>query len=103
MWDKYSFDNFTVRLARNFNEIKAAQRLRYDVFIEEMGATSDLVDHNARLEIDEFDEYFDHLLLFDRDKREINMGVVGVYRLLPDHKLPTVSYTHLTLPTIVGV
>ena len=23
MWDKYSFDNFTVRLARNFNEIKA--------------------------------------------------------------------------------
>ena len=88
MWDKYSFDNFTVRLARNLNEIKAAQRLRYDVFIEEMGATSDLVDHNARLEIDKFDEYFDHLLLFDRNKREINMGVVGVYRLLPDHKLP---------------
>ena len=68
------------------NEVKAAQRLRYDVFIEEMGATSDLVDHNARLEIDKFDEYFDHLLLFDRNKREINMGVVGVYRLLPDHK-----------------
>ena len=88
MWDKYSFDNFTVRLARNLNEIKAAQRLRYDVFIEEMGATSDLVDHNARLESDKFDEYFDHLLLFDRNKREINMGVVGVYRLLPDHKLP---------------
>ncbi len=88
MWDKYSFDNFTVRLARNLNEIKAAQRLRYDVFIEEMGATSELVDHNARLEIDKFDEYFDHLLLFDRNKREINMGVVGVYRLLPDHKLP---------------
>ena len=78
MWDKYSFDNFTVRLARNLNEIKAAQRLRYDVFIEEMGATSDLVDHNARLESDKFDEYFDHLLLFDRNKREINMGVVGV-------------------------
>ena len=36
MWDKYSFDNFTVRLARNLNEIKAAQRLRYDVFIEEL-------------------------------------------------------------------
>ena len=63
MWDKYSFENFTVRLARNLNEIKAAQRLRYEVFIEEMGATSDLVDHNARLEIDKFDEYFDHLIL----------------------------------------
>lgn len=78
-----------MRLARDPYEVKAAQHLRYEVFINEMGATSDLVDHESRLEIDKFDEYFDHLLLFDNNKLEINMGVVGVYRLLPDYKLPT--------------
>ncbi len=61
MWNKYNFGNFTVRLACDLEEIKAAQRLRYDIFIDEMGANSDLVDHNARLEIDKFDEYCDHL------------------------------------------
>ena len=78
-----------MRLARDSSEVKAAQHLRYEVFINEMGATSNLVDHESRLEIDKFDEYFDHLLLFDNNKLEINMGVVGVYRLLPDYKLPT--------------
>ena len=96
MLDKYNFDNFTVRLACDLEEIKAAQRLRYDVFIDEMGANSDFVDHNARLEIDKVDDYCDHLLLIDNNKLEKNMGVVGVYRLLPDHKLPSFSdyYSH---------
>ena len=49
-----------MRLARDPYEVKAAQHLRYEVFITEMGATSDLVDHESRLEIDKFDEYFDH-------------------------------------------
>ena len=35
MLDKYNFDNFTVRLAFDLDEIEAAQRLRYDVFIDE--------------------------------------------------------------------
>tara|TARA_B100000902_G_scaffold365799_1_gene387042 strand:- start:1072 stop:1860 length:789 start_codon:yes stop_codon:yes gene_type:complete len=89
MWDKCNFDNFNVRLARDLYEIEAAQRLRYEVFIDEMGANSDCADHDARLEIDKFDDYCDHLLLFDNNNLQKNMGVVGVYRLLPDHKLPT--------------
>ena len=61
-----------------------------------MGANSDFVDHNARLEIDKFDDYCDHLLLIDNNKREKNMGVVGVYRLLPDH-----SFHHLRIFTLM--
>jgi putative hemolysin len=43
-----------------------AQRLRYDVFIEELGGDGTLVDHDARIEADRFDPFFDHLLLRDR-------------------------------------
>lgn len=77
-----------VRLARSAEDLFAAQRLRYRVFIEEMGGSGPLVDHAQRIECDAFDPVFDHLLLVDesRDPRERN-HVMGVYRLLPDTKL----------------
>jgi putative hemolysin len=68
--------SFTVRLAANPAEIEAAQRLRYEVFVEELGGDGPLVDHDARLERDRFDPFFDHLILLDGEK------TVGVYRLL---------------------
>lgn len=76
--------SFTVRLAASDRDLKAAQRLRYQVFIEELGGDGPLVDHAGRLEIDEFDPFFDHLLLIDnrRDPEALD-HVVGVYRLLP--------------------
>ncbi len=70
---------FRVKLASTPEELQAAQRLRYEVFVEELGATGPLVDHDARLEIDRLDAYFDHLLLLDDAKEG---AVVGVYRLL---------------------
>lgn len=70
---------FDVRLARDEDEIRASQRLRYEVFVEERGGDGPLVDHEARLEKDRFDPFYDHLLLFDR----AGDRVVGVYRLLP--------------------
>jgi putative hemolysin len=70
---------FTVRLARDEADLRAAQRLRYDVFVSELGADGPMVDHDARLEIDRFDPYFDHLLVTCADH---NDEVVGVYRLL---------------------
>lgn len=78
----------TVRLAASENDLRAAQRLRYRVFIEEMGGTGALVDHTERLERDRFDAVFDHLLLIDetRDPAESD-HVVGAYRLLPDTRL----------------
>ena len=46
---------FDVRLATDDTDLKAAQRLRYRVFVEELGGDGLMVDHEARLERDEFD------------------------------------------------
>lgn len=71
---------FAVRLASNADEVLAAQRLRYDVFVEELKAVGPMVDHAARLEHDRFDPFADHLLLLDEARAEGDR-VVGVYRL----------------------
>lgn len=70
--------HFSVRLARSEADLRAAQALRYEVFVRELGAGGDLVDHDAGLEIDRFDPFFDHLLVQDDRSAE----VVGVYRLM---------------------
>ncbi|RJL02390.1 GNAT family N-acetyltransferase [Paracoccus aestuarii] len=74
---------FQIRLATAPQDLLAAQRLRYRVFVEELGGTGPLVDHDARLERDEFDPVVDHLCLIDtrRDADALD-HVVGVYRLL---------------------
>lgn len=79
---------FTLRLARDARDLAAAQRLRYRVFVEELGACGPMVDHEARLERDTFDPLFDHLLLIDtrRDPASLD-DVVGAYRLLPSDRL----------------
>ena len=46
--------SFTVKLAETEAELQAAQRLRYDVFVRELGGGGDLVDHEAGLERDRF-------------------------------------------------
>lgn len=74
---------FELRLAQSDADLRAAQRLRYQVFIEELGGDGPLVDHKARLERDAFDEFFDHLLLIDRQQgADPENQVIGVYRLL---------------------
>jgi len=70
---------FRTELARDAADIEAAQRLRYEVFVEELGGNGPLVDHAARLERDRFDPVFDHLILRDLSR---DGAVVGVYRLL---------------------
>ena len=64
-------------LARNLTEITEAQRVRYKVFGEEMGAN--LPSAELGLDIDRFDEFCDHLLVRDHG----NSKVVGTYRILP--------------------
>ncbi|SHH15399.1 GNAT family N-acetyltransferase [Marivita hallyeonensis] len=72
-----------VSLARSDSDLRAAQRLRYEVFIAELGGDGPDVDHDARLERDRFDAFADHLLLHDPLQSEgPTGGVVGVYRLL---------------------
>ncbi|WP_082913103.1 MULTISPECIES: GNAT family N-acetyltransferase [Polynucleobacter] len=71
---------FKIEWANSPGEVKEAQRLRYKVFAEEMGAN---LSQNAEgLDIDEFDAYCDHLLIRDHD----SLKVVGTYRVLPPHK-----------------
>jgi len=73
--------HFELRLAGSEADLHAAQRLRYAVFVEELGGDGPLVDHAARREADRFDPFFDHLLLLDR-RRAPEDRVVGVYRVM---------------------
>lgn len=78
---------FTLKLAETPEELKAAQRLRYKVFVEELGGHGDMVDDENRLEKDRFDSYFDHLILIDENLQAAPIDqVVGVYRLLPSDR-----------------
>lgn len=72
---------FDCRLVRDEADLRAAQRLRYIVFVEELGGDGPLVDHAARLERDRFDPFFDHLILTDARRPEGD-HVVGVYRVM---------------------
>ncbi|MDO6591605.1 ornithine-acyl-ACP acyltransferase [Loktanella sp. D2R18] len=72
---------FQVSHAQSPDDLRAAQKLRYAVFIRELGGAGDMVDHAAQLECDRFDDFADHLLLRDL-ARPADDQTVGVYRLL---------------------
>ncbi|POX53131.1 GNAT family N-acetyltransferase [Streptomyces sp. Ru71] len=71
---------YTVTLARDEDDVRAAQRLRHDVFAGEMGAL--LTTPEPGYDMDAFDAYCDHLLV----REEISGQVVGTYRLLPPER-----------------
>ncbi|MET8448041.1 GNAT family N-acyltransferase [Streptomyces sp. NPDC005209] len=71
---------YTVTLARDEADVRAAQRLRHDVFAGEMGAL--LSTPQPGYDIDAFDAYCDHLLVNDT----MTGQVVGTYRLLPPER-----------------
>lgn len=75
---KQDAPHFEVRLANSPADLEAAQRLRYDVFVQELGAGGADVDHQAGLERDRFDAFSDHLLVHDPNKDRL----AGVYRLM---------------------
>ncbi len=68
--------NYRVTLARSEEEVLEAQRLRYKVFVEELGARvqTRLNGHD----IDHYDRFCDHLIVRDTDSGRI----VGTYRIL---------------------
>jgi putative hemolysin len=65
-----------VELALSTSDVRAAQRLRYQVFAEEMGAQVN--GREPGLDEDFFDPWCEHLLVRDCDTG----GVVGTYRIL---------------------
>ena len=66
----------SVHIARSSSEVREAQRLRFRVFGEEMGAR--LTGAEQGIDEDAFDPYCDHLVVTDEDTGE----VVGTYRIL---------------------
>ncbi len=74
-------NGLTVRLALTPEEIRAAQRLRYQVFYEELSANPDAAARSTRLDADRFDSFCDHLLV-TRDNAPEAEKLVGTYRLL---------------------
>jgi putative hemolysin len=81
-WQCTSADGrFEVRLTRSPDDIAAAQRLRYQVFYEEMAAEPSPEMASLGLDFDQFDRLCDHLMVFDRRRPEGEQAV-GTYRLL---------------------
>ena len=66
----------TVQWARHLDEVRAAQKLRHDVFVHEMGAKLPVIVEGH--DIDLFDDYCEHLLV----KHQHSGEVIGTYRLL---------------------
>lgn len=77
-----------VQWARHQDEVRAAQRLRYDVFAGEMGArlSTPLPGHD----IDLFDNFCEHLLVCD----EATGQVIGTYRVLTPVQAQRVGSTY---------
>lgn len=80
--DGLRLGNLGVRLARNEVEIDAAQRLRYQIFYNEMAARPTAEMAARARDFDRFDDLCDHLLVIDHDRGDGPEGVVGTYRLI---------------------
>lgn len=68
---------YSLLLTRDAEHVRAAQRLRYRVFADELGAR--LRTPRPGLDVDAFDEHCDHLVVLEDHTSE----VVGTYRMLP--------------------
>jgi L-ornithine Nalpha-acyltransferase len=75
-----------VRLASSWQDIHRAQRLRYQVFYQEMSAKPGIKNRLLRRDIDSYDAICDHLLVLDHDAppdpKNGGPAIVGTYRLL---------------------
>jgi L-ornithine Nalpha-acyltransferase len=76
-----------LRLATRRKDIRRAQKLRYKVFYEEMGAVPSITQQMSRRDKDAFDRVCDHLLVYDMAHvsgplKRPKPKVVGTYRLL---------------------
>jgi putative hemolysin len=69
--------------ARHLDDVRAAQRLRHEVFVDEMGARpTPVVGAPAGHDIDLFDEFCEHLIVRIAPVNDEPGMVVGTYRVL---------------------
>jgi putative hemolysin len=74
--------SYAIAVASTAAEIRAAQRLRREVFADELGAR--LHSPDPDLDVDEMDAHCDHLVV----REELTGATVGTYRLLPPGRAP---------------
>jgi putative hemolysin len=67
-------ENFIIRIAENGDDIRQAQKLRHQVFLEEWQGKT----HETGLDFDEYDAVADHLMIIDQATNVL----VGTYRLI---------------------
>ncbi len=81
-------NGLALRMAQEPEELRAAQRLRYQIFYEECGAKPDEAMRASRRDEDRFDAICDHLLVIEQgghseDGTALCDGrLIGTYRLL---------------------
>jgi putative hemolysin len=69
--------------ARHLDDVRAAQRLRHQVFVQEMGARpTPLANSPVGHDIDLFDEFCEHLIVRTAPQTDEPGQVVGTYRVL---------------------
>lgn len=78
----------TVRWAQHLDEVRAAQKLRYEIFALEMGAR--LNSTVPGYDVDIFDPYCEHLLVCDQASGQ----VVGTYRVLTPAQAKRIGSTY---------
>jgi len=76
-----SVERYSVRIATDESEIRAAQRLRHSIFAGELGARLP-AGPEPGLDVDDLDGYCDHLVIVAEPTGE----VVGTYRMLPPER-----------------
>ena len=73
---------FDVKLADSKNEIKSAQKLRYQVFFSERNKKKIFNIDNFRKDSDKYDNYCDHIVVIHKKSKFSKNKIVGTYRLL---------------------
>jgi putative hemolysin len=74
---------FEVVWARHADEVRAAQRLRHEVFVGEMGARLTVPSGTpAEHDVDLFDDFCEHLLVRTLPTGDAPPQVIGTYRVL---------------------
>ncbi len=86
-----SSSGLSVEWAKHQDQVREAQRLRYDVFATEMGAR--LKDSIPGHDIDLFDDFCEHLIIRD----EMTEEVIGTYRVLTPAQAKRIGSTYSDL------
>ena len=81
-FSKIEVDNFIIKIAEKKSELKKAQALRYSVFYKEKKAIPTISKKILRLDYDKVDKFADHLIVIDKNRKDIKNKIIGTYRLL---------------------